>query len=97
MVKATATMEYITRFRYARSVEPLFRRATHRRVEDTVILVQFNPQKLPRAVWWTEWADYRESDTSVLRQETTKLDPDHAVHRHLELVERAVVGFMWEF
>jgi hypothetical protein len=93
----SASMEYVTRFRYSRPVDPCLRRVAHQRVENLSLRVEFHPQKLPRAVWWAEWTDYREPGARIDRHELLELDAEHAVERRLDILERAVVGFVWEF
>jgi hypothetical protein len=90
------SLEFESSFRYAAPPEPCFRRAAHGRLENVAIRVQFHPDRLPRAAWWTEWQDYRELAT-VLRREPVPLDAEHAVYHRLDVLERAVAGFSWEF
>jgi hypothetical protein len=93
----STTMEYVTRFQYREPVEPCFRRVAHQRVENLSMRVEFHPQMLPRAVWWAEWKDYREPKVELVTRESVELDAEHAVEWRLDILERAVVGFMWEF
>jgi hypothetical protein len=48
-------------------------------------------------VWWAEWADYREPNDRIIGRRPIALDHDHAVSHHLDVIERAVAGFVWEF
>ncbi|WBB89839.1 hypothetical protein [Verrucosispora sp. WMMC514] len=91
------SMEYITRFHYSADVEPVFRRVAHRRLEKVAIRVQFDPARLPRQVWWTEWADYRDPDDRVARQHPVELDVENAVYHCVDVVDRSVIGFAWQF
>lgn len=91
------SLEFESRFRYSGPVEPCFRRVAHERFENVAIRVQFDPARLPRYVWWTEWRDYREPDAVVLRREPLPLDAEHAVYHRLDVLDRAVAGFSWEF
>ena len=95
--KECATLEYITRFHYKDMVEPCFRRVAHRRVENLSMRVAFHSEKLPSDIWWAAWADYRGSDEEILWREPLVLDAEHAAERRLVILERAVVGFVWEF
>jgi len=97
-VGGVASMEYITKLHYSHDVEPCFRRAAHQRYERVAIRVQFHPDRLPKRLWWAEWKDYREPDSGiVLHREPVELDDDHAVDHCLDVLDRAVVGFTWEF
>jgi hypothetical protein len=91
------SLEFESRFRYTGPVEPCFRRVAHERLENVAIRVQFDSGRLPRYVWWTEWQDYREPDAAVLRREPLPLDAENAVYHRLDVLERAVAGFSWEF
>jgi hypothetical protein len=93
----STSLEYLTRFHYKEAVEPCFRRVAHQRVENLSMRVEFHPQKLPRAVWWAQWRDYRPPDDVILWREQVELDTEHAVERRLDILERAVAGFVWEF
>ncbi len=91
------SLEFESRFSYAGPVEPCFRRVAHERLENVAIRVQFDPGRLPHYVWWTEWQDYRAPDAVVLRREPLALDNEHAVYHRLDVLDRAVAGFSWEF
>jgi len=85
------------RFHYKETVEPCFRRVAHQRVENLSMRVEFHPEMPPRSVWWAEWKDYREPNIAILSREPLELDAEHAVERRLDILERAVAGFVWEF
>jgi hypothetical protein len=91
------SLEFETRFHYTRPVEPCLRRAAHARFENVVVRVEFHPDKLPHKVYWAEWLDYREPNIVVIQEELVTLDAEHAVHHRLDVLNRAVVGFRWEF
>jgi hypothetical protein len=91
------SLEFETKFHYARPVEPCLRRAAHERFESVVLRVEFHPDKLPRRVYWAEWLDYREPKIKVIHEEPVTLDAEHAVYHRLDVLNRAVVGFRWEF
>ncbi len=90
----TASWEYRTIFHYAIPPKTEFRRAVFRRLESLQIRVEFHPNKLPASVWWAEWEAL---DGPVVQQELVTLDSERAVHRYLQAVERAIVGFRWEW
>lgn len=91
------TLEYVTTFRTDGPIEPRFRRAAHRRIENASIRVKFHPDMLPDQVWWAQWADYREPNDRIIGRRAVTLDPENAVSHHLDVIERAVAGFVWEF
>lgn len=90
-------VEYVTAFRNDGPIEPHFRRAAHRRIENASIRVTFHPEMLPQQVWWAEWVDYREPDDRVLRRTPVSLDASHGVEQRVSVLERAVAGFLWAF
>lgn len=90
----TASLEYQTVFNYREPPPREFRRAVFRRLESLHIRVEFHPDRLPSAVWWSEWEDL---DGPVVRQEQVYLDGEHGVHRYLSALERAIVGFHWDW
>ncbi len=97
----TATLEYITTFSYQK-VAPAaltgefaeYRRAVRRRMENVDIRVEFDPHRLPAAVWWASWDGI---DGAVDQQERVDLDAQHSAHHFLQSLENAVVGFHWEW
>jgi len=91
------TLEYVTTFRGDGPVEPYFRRAAHRRVENAAIKVTFHPEMLPARVWWAQWADYREPHDHLIERAEVAVDPAHSVSHQVAVLERAVAGFVWEF
>lgn len=97
------TLEYVTSFRDTESpVEPCFRRAAHRRVENASFHVSFDPRCLPSGVWWAMWADYRPPNDRVVSRvsiplDSTHCDSSHCVAQRVRVLERAVAGFVWEF
>ena len=91
------SLEFETRFHYRGPVEPCVRRVAHERCEKVVIRVEFHPDRLPRRVYWTEWADYRQPHDLILQDDLVGLDSEHAASHRLDVLHRAVVGFRWEF
>lgn len=95
--RETHSLEYVTRFHYPEAPPPCFRRAVRRAVRDLMMRVEFHPDRLPAHAWFAEWADYEGPNDVVSHLEPVELDAENAVERHLDLVESAVVGFLWEF
>lgn len=91
-------LEFEFSFHYpAGPVEPCLRRVAHERFENVAIRVEFHPGRLPQHVWWTEWQDYREPDPAILNRQPVTLDAEHAAYHRLDVLDRAVAGFAWEF
>lgn len=93
----TTSLEYVTNFQYSGEVPPCFRRVAHGRIENVAIRVEFHPECLPRQVWWAIWQDYRPPNEDIIHREPVNLDREYAVHRHLDVIQDAVAGFVWEF
>jgi hypothetical protein len=91
------SLEFESTFRYPKPAEPCFRRVAHERFENVAIRVQFHVGKLPSAAWWTQWRDYRDPDAPVDRLEPLALDAEHAIYHRLDVLDRAVAGFSWQF
>lgn len=91
------SLEYVTTFRNDGPIEPCFRRAAHRRVENASFRVSFHPEMLPARVWWAQWADYREPNDRIIDRIPVPLDEHHSVAHRLTVLDRAVAGFMWEY
>jgi hypothetical protein len=91
------SLEFESTFHYNRPVEPCFRRVAHERLENVAIRIQFHPDELPRNVWWTEWQDYRQPRDVAIDRRQVYLDREHVTYHRLDVLERAVAGFTWEF
>lgn len=90
-------MEFWTLLNYDVPPPREMRRGTHGRTENLDLRVQFDPIKLPSAAWWAEWGHYRGPDNKVINQVLCSLDNELSMHRYLEAIERAVVGFCWDW
>jgi hypothetical protein len=93
----TLPMEFVTSFHHRHPVANNFRYAAHQRVKDIFLRVEFAPERLPESVWWTEWSHYLAPQDTVLRREPVALDEENSISFHLDVLERAVVGFSWQF
>ncbi len=92
-----AYVDYWTIFHYSEPPAAEFRRGAHRRVEHVDMRVQFHPGRLPKQLWWAEWADYRAPDEAIVEREEVALDEELSAHRYLEAMEHTVVGYYWEW
>ena len=91
----TGSFEYRTIFAYRTPPEPIFRRAALGRVENVEINVQFAAEGLPRQVRWCVWDAYDSPAPSSSVE--VALRADASVHRYVEALEGAAVGFAWEW
>jgi hypothetical protein len=57
--------------------------------------VKFHRDRLPRRVWLGRWDAL--DDARVVHRELVELDDEQSVHCRFEAVERAIVGFYWEW
>src|SRR5215469_3824182 len=90
-------LDYWTLFRYSAPPPAEFRRAMHQRVEHLDMRVEFDRRKQPRRLWWAQWRDYRDGHADFVERETMELDEELSARKYLDAVERAVVGFAWEW
>ena len=90
-------LDYWTLFRYSVAPPAEFRRAMHQRVEHLDMRVEFHAQKQPARLWWAQWHDYRDVHAEVVEREIMPLDEELSARKYLDAVERAVVGFYWEW
>lgn len=90
-------LDYWTFLRYSVPPPAEFRRATHQRVEHLDMRVEFHPQKRPSRLWWAQWRDYRDAHAELIEREMMPLDEELSARKYLDAVERAVVGFYWEW
>jgi hypothetical protein len=91
------TLEFATRFRNPEFGDTCLRRVAHERYENVTLWVEFDKRKIPGAVWWAQWQDYRAPDITVIDKEPFELDSDNTVSHRLAVLDHAVVGFLWEW
>lgn len=92
-----AYVDYWTIFHYSEPPAAEFRRGAHRRAEHLDMRLEFHPGRLPRHLWWAEWADYRAPDEAIVEREPVALDEELSAHRYLEAIEHTVVGYYWQW
>ncbi len=93
----THYIEFRTRLHYDVAPEPVMRRGTHELIENLDIRVQFHEARLPSVVRFSEWAHYLPPHDRVVWQEEFSLRDQPSVHRYVAVLERAVVGFAWDW
>lgn len=90
-------MEFWTLLKYDVPPPTELRRGTHGRTEHIDLRVQFDHNRQPSTVWWAEWEHYQGNRNRIIDREVSELDGELSVHKYLEAIERAVVGFYWEW
>lgn len=90
-------IEFWTLLKYDEPPEREMRCGTYERIEQLDLRVEFHPRRLPTTVWWAEWEHHTGPKNRIVDRASCELDAEHAVHRYLAAVERAVVGFCWEW
>jgi hypothetical protein len=91
----SSLMQYHTTFFYRSDPPAEFRRGLARATRDVSIWVTFHPQRLPKRVWSASWDGLDQA--RILDREPVELDEQRSVHRRFDVVERAIVGFYWEW
>jgi hypothetical protein len=76
----TATLRYRTRFAFESPPPPRFRRASRRRIDQVLVIVEFHPARMPRRVRWCQWDGYG-PDAAVVAEEDVTVGRTHDVHR----------------
>jgi hypothetical protein len=84
-----------TTFFYKNPPAPEFRRGVLRRTDDVTLWVKFHPRRVPARVWLARWDGI--DHARVVDRQLIELDDDLAVHSRFGPIERAVVGFHWEW
>jgi hypothetical protein len=92
---ATTLTQVRTTFFYRVPPAPEFRRGVMRRTNDVTIWVRFHRDRVPARVWLAYWDAI--DHACVVERRPVELDDDLAVHHRFGAVERAIVGFYWEW
>lgn len=88
-------LQYRSTFFYRSAPPPEFRRGVMRTTRDLTMWVKFHPGRVPARVWEARWD--RLDHARILQQHVAELDGELSVHSRFGYVERAVVGFHWEW
>jgi hypothetical protein len=91
----TTLTQVRTTFFYKTPPAPEFRRGIVRRTDDVTIWVKFHQHRVPARVWLARWDGI--DHARVVDRQLVELDDDLAVHCRFGPIERAVVGFHWEW
>ncbi len=90
----TCSLEYQTSFRYPTAPPPEFRRGVINRLDNLEVRVQFDSARIPSRIWWGSWESL---EGPMAKRQPVELDAELSVHRYLDGVEAAIVGFAWEW
>jgi hypothetical protein len=91
----TALMQYRSTFFYKSMPAPEFRRAVLRGTRDLSMWVKFHPQRVPARVFRATWD--RLDLGRVIERVQVEPDGELSVHHRFGAVDKAVVGFYWEW
>jgi len=96
-IKLGETHSFAYRLDFHYAVPPLreYRRVFYEHLDGFDLHVFFDHESTPSKVWWTEWEV--EVGGPIRYEELVTLDDDLAAHRHLVYVQRAAIGFRWEW
>lgn len=91
----TTLMQYRSTFFYKSPPPPEFRRGILRSTRDLTIWVTFDPARVPARVFRAAWDQIDRA--RVIERVPVEPDDDLSVHHRFGRVEKAVVGFYWEW
>jgi hypothetical protein len=91
----TTLIQLRTTFFYKTPPEPEFRRGVLRTTNDVTIWVKFHKDRVPKRVWSARWD--RVDHARIVDRQQVELDEELSVHGRFGSVERAIVGFYWEW
>jgi hypothetical protein len=91
----TALMQYRSTFFYKATPAPELRRGVLRSTRDLTIWVKFHPERVPARVFRATWD--RLDLARVIERVQVEPDGELSVHHRFGRVEKAVVGFYWEW
>lgn len=92
----TAVLNYVSTLKYTDPPEPEMKYVFRNKVDKFLLSVQFHSDRLPSRLWWAEWDGME--DGEIIHREPVRLNTDFRAHRFLDGgVERAIVGFAWEW
>jgi hypothetical protein len=91
----SALVQLHSTFYYGSPPATEFRRALSRATKDVSLWVSFDAHRLPSRVWAASWDAL--DDARIIQREPAELDDQRSVNRRFDVVERAIVGFCWEW
>ena len=94
-VGETALMQYRSTFLYKSAPPPELRRGVLRSTRDLTMWVRFHRQRVPARVYRARWDRFDLG--RVVERVAVEPDDELSVHHRFGVVEKAVVGFYWEW
>ena len=94
-VGETALMQYRSTFLYQSAPPPELRRGVLRSTRDLTMWVRFHRQRVPARVYRARWDRFDLG--RVVERVAVEPDDELSVHHRFGVVEKAVVGFYWEW
>ncbi|MBO0868957.1 MAG: hypothetical protein J2P15_10355 [Micromonosporaceae bacterium] len=91
----SALLQVHSTFCYRQPPAPEFRRGVLRSTQDLTMWVRFHPQRIPEHLWIARWD--RLDQARIVEREPVELDSEFSARQRFGKVERAVVGFTWEW
>ena len=91
----TTLLQYRSTFFYKAPPPPEFRRGVLSTTKDVTMWVTFHRDRLPKRVWLARWDSL--DHARILGKELVELDDELSVHTRYDSVERAIIGFYWEW
>jgi len=90
----TALVHMRSTFGYREMPAPEFRRGVLGAALDLTMWVTFHKERLPKRVWLGHWDAL---DEQIVQREPAGLDEERSVHARFDAIERAIVGFTWDW
>jgi hypothetical protein len=90
----TASLVYVSTFRYREPPPTEFRRAVGHIANNVTLRVQFHPARLPSHLWHATWTGL---DSPATLGDEASLDAEYSAHRFYERPENQLVGLVWEW
>lgn len=91
----TTLVHYRTTFFYKSQPPAEFRRAVLGTTENLAMWLTFHRDRLPRRIWRARWDAVDHS--RVIERTAVELDDELSVHCRFEAVQRAILGYYWEW
>lgn len=91
----TALVQYRTTFFYKSQPPPEFRRAILGTTRDLTMWLTFHRDRLPRRIWQARWDGVDHG--RIIEREAVELDEELSIHCRFGAVQRAIVGYYWEW
>ena len=91
----TALLDHVTTFNYDELPPPELRRGTFHVIDKFMLEVRFDPEAVPRRLYWAEWDSF--DHNIIIRRQPVELDQALAAHCYHERISKTIVGFCWDW